>query len=452
LANFFEDPGIAAVKRGEFGQGSISSYTPDALDSLGYWMNQVFYGDSKAGQQQAEKVLNFGKFVLPGATVPFYAKDVLARSGEGNYLVAAQAGGNALLNAAAIPGVGGAYVKGVQAVGKPLLREGRALLADERGTFTGKLASTFPKEKEPLANKLWQKGASLEDIYDQTGLFPSITTRKRLDLGDQRYEMGLPEWQFEISDKGAKFNAPTGAMPQTLGSYMDHPELYAAYPELKDQPLAWKPGRGGSYEPTRNWHSSPNMLLGTDSAVDGGTAIHETQHAVQNIEGFAGGASTETLRPSARPLFQEKLAQAAQIHKDGIPEPVRKSLFSEVAQTGYKRSAGEVEANNVMDRMRREKYLAEYQAGGGFDESLPVPEGWGNTGDFSKNWAKDEALALRYPWKTESLQPRNQLIDQELFRGRRPDSLEMDTEALPLSEDDLFPQLKNWKNKARKRK
>jgi len=95
--------------------------------------------------------------------------------------------------------------------------------------------------------------------------------------------------RFEIDDRGAELNfnvnqIALGSKPRTVGQFVNHPELFKAYPELKDMPIKFNTGSGSNYG---------------DGIIDVGLAskdlkkavIHELQHAVQEIEGFAKGGN-----------------------------------------------------------------------------------------------------------------------------------------------------------------
>ena len=116
----------------------------------------------------------------------------------------------------------------------------------------------------------------------------------------------------------------------TLKDYMDAPQLYAAYPELKDMKvtLADLPaGNGGSLVTSEDWLgenvseyiriNKESMRLARDlysvSARNQvfNTFKHEVQHAIQHIEGFALGGSPGQkimLKGAALQRVQEELS------------------------------------------------------------------------------------------------------------------------------------------------
>lgn len=81
--------------------------------------------------------------------------------------------------------------------------------------------------------------------------------------------------------------------PSRLADFYDSPELYAAYPELADVSVKFQDRYGegkGSYSPSEN-----TILLDTGLRGDAAKTVlvHEIQHAIQNIEGFASGGNLE---------------------------------------------------------------------------------------------------------------------------------------------------------------
>lgn len=120
------------------------------------------------------------------------------------------------------------------------------------------------------------------------------------------------KWRFEISDKDAKIKkitTPRGnidAFPihkageYKLSDIIDHPRLFQAYPGLKDFKIRISEGAGdinGAYSP-----KTETIIMGARPQYDGkkqflSTLLHEIQHVIQEIEGFAkGGDSTEFLK------------------------------------------------------------------------------------------------------------------------------------------------------------
>ncbi len=168
--------------------------------------------------------------------------------------------------------------------------------------------------------------------------------------------------------------------PSRLSDFYDAPELYAAYPELADISVKFQDRYGegkGSYSPSENTISLDMDLRG-DAAKT--VLVHEIQHAIQRIEGFArGGSPSEMWLGQARkhtlkiykelraPLSLEEYAKNAW-QTDEVTDEIRRGYkeylktatsreADRAAQEGAGRKAyhhlgGEVEARNAEKRTR----------------------------------------------------------------------------------------------------
>lgn len=182
------------------------------------------------------------------------------------------------------------------------------------------------------------------------------------------YKTDKDEYHFLISDKDAKIdivsevnkdpaikNLEVGQHRQItvrLGDVMDFPELYDTYPQLRQMPLHLSvrrtpegydifhpldsPGsRGAMYtwEPNNPASGARPRIGGIamhtaeDMVEFKGTLMHEIQHVVQTIEGFARGgeaAFTQTLDTSLKALRHNMAVQQALKHleKIGIEDTV----------------------------------------------------------------------------------------------------------------------------------
>lgn len=92
----------------------------------------------------------------------------------------------------------------------------------------------------------------------------------------------------EISDKNAIIRQlPPENGAAKLGDIIDHPDLFSAYPHLRDLPVLHTKMEGleGAYSP------KTHMMYLNSAADDAGklsTILHETQHAIQVHEGYPG--------------------------------------------------------------------------------------------------------------------------------------------------------------------
>jgi len=168
--------------------------------------------------------------------------------------------------------------------------------------FLGIGARTADRAALSAAQKMAKDGVNRETILANTGWFKGADDK----------------WRFEIADNTATMNSE--GLPQfgaKVSEHMQHPELFAAYPDLAQTKVNLNPRRagGGAYfEKSPNWDET--IMVGPSTPeMDRSVMLHELQHAIQKREGFAPGAN-----------------------------------YHEIGPDKYHRSAGEVEARNVQAR------------------------------------------------------------------------------------------------------
>lgn len=106
------------------------------------------------------------------------------------------------------------------------------------------------------------------------------------------------KWRNEIPDAKLKESVDLGSKHKA-GEILDAPELFDSYPQIADYDVyITKSSAAGGFDPNNN-----SITIDTDynTAFDDGmrvltnegrrTLLHELQHAIQNIEGFATGGS-----------------------------------------------------------------------------------------------------------------------------------------------------------------
>ena len=117
------------------------------------------------------------------------------------------------------------------------------------------------------------------------------------------------KWRFEISDSEIKLKKQ-GNMPDysTLGELIDHKKLFAAYPEMKKIKVLFSEkceGFMGMYVREYNAIILDKSLKEKEADLMR-LVVHEIQHAVQDIEGFANGASPEYWRKRIKEGFDTR--------------------------------------------------------------------------------------------------------------------------------------------------
>jgi len=324
--------------------GSISA-TPDTLQSravgLGTSALSALGLGEKDAYRQASRYID-PAFEWTAAGSPDIAAEGVRDLVGGRYLDAAGNLGMAALDL--VPGVG----KGASAL----------------AMFLGPMAKNANIQMLEKAKLMADAGVDRDEIWKETGWFNQH--------GD---------WKFEISDLG--LNVKKGILPKRgMGikatAVLEHPELEANYPELKGgifgNPLrvgghVGGPKIAGAYYPDQHvvtfntGRTKPQMVS---------TAAHELQHGLPQVtENFPIGSRVGEHPPIwAGPEVDEIQRQKDSFTGllDTLPDEiwddpaVRKqlkiyddALDAEAAREGYRRSAGEVEARNVQERLRMEQ-------------------------------------------------------------------------------------------------
>ncbi len=162
---------------------------------------------------------------------------------------------------------------------------------------------------------------------------------------------GLP--RFEVSDENMKIKNPNG---QTLGELIDHPELFKNYPQLKNVKTQKSTGIANGFydEKTNTLTYDPN--LSPDKILD--TLVHEPQHAIQDIEGFARGGSPADFVYKRTPLEDSELYDLFNKEAAGSLTIAEKLRFAELKEKSsldkafeqYHKLAGEAEAEAAAKR------------------------------------------------------------------------------------------------------
>lgn len=248
------------------------------------------------------------------------------------------------------------------------------------GTMMGVKSKLFDKNALAQAQIMASNGAHPETIYKQTGTFKGADGRWRQEIDDSAAKFD-ENWSHRPPVKAppeskdpfeqVPFNPNEGQVASRLDTVVDHPELFKAYPQLKDVTVRFDPNN-----PSAHWDRTNNeIVVGEHFRADKGTLYHEIQHAVQDLEGFAKGTFPgkaaqhfklkfdEAIRPVVDRL-KELYKKSETGHLDDLEYAERKHLThiverynayhkagNEEAVNYYMKSAGETEARNVDTRV-----------------------------------------------------------------------------------------------------
>jgi len=234
-----------------------------------------------------------------------------------------------------------------------------------------------------------------QHIFEETGWFRDVDNKWKFEIPDTEARLrveNLSPNKFDKEIVGVPFMAKA---PMKLKDVLDHPALFEAYPDLADVEVG-HPGLVFGLKGAYSHEQDKIFLTGQKPQDMASTALHETQHAIQNREKFAKGGNPEEFLPAG---FNEKMKLAQQVYDnvasqvraygvneyslisamesrrmkqklwphqqealDRVPEEIAETLMTaedsirplrqvqSEAYTTYKNLAGEVEARNVQER------------------------------------------------------------------------------------------------------
>ncbi len=189
----------------------------------------------------------------------------------------------------------------------------------ERFSYAGRDARNADLEALHEAERYEMQGVDAETIRQKTGWFRGADGKWRWEIDDSSVETDT-KWGFlrnpdakrynELFEKAYLYDTATaedlndlrildknlkGARksPLYLDEIVRHDKLFEAYPALRDVKVRFEANTGnkeGSYHPEEN-----EFVLRTGLKLEPeklkNTLIHEIQHAIQELEGFARGAN-----------------------------------------------------------------------------------------------------------------------------------------------------------------
>ena len=237
------------------------------------------------------------------------------------------------------------YTKGLQSMQYNGLQQQDS---QPRQMFAGEKSQTADLDALARAKQMAASGADMESIRQETGWFRSKVTGGKwayeIDDSNMKFRRGDakrytndadyreymnaytdPELLMAMTDERYEEltnkydNLKTNANAGRLDEFLIHDELFKAYPALRNVFLEFNNRINANGKWSRNDDRFANMMGGApgtitinDAKANEGTLYHETQHAVQDIEGFPNGASPEYWRENKllTEAATEKIRQA----------------------------------------------------------------------------------------------------------------------------------------------
>lgn len=250
----------------------------------------------------------------------------------------------------------------------------RFSLAGERGAAAADKAEerTFRMDNLSVARKMEEEKMDAKAIKMATGWERGADGKWRYEMPDAKIKDTMDVGGGHIVKRYEDDMLWNGGK---LSRVIDAPELFKAYPQLKDVRIETDaimndmPSNG-------EYNSKTNTITihADELKYMNGILNHEIQHAIQDIEGFAKGGSPRLVRGEVKKKLNEVTKQIRQLRAEGKEDEAKalieknRGLYNAYQKNddynSYKSLAGEVEARNVSARMNmtpeeRRKSLAE---------------------------------------------------------------------------------------------
>lgn len=250
----------------------------------------------------------------------------------------------------------------------------RFSLAGERGAAAADKAEerTFRMDNLSVARKMEEEKKDAKAIKMATGWERGADGKWRYEMPDAKIKDTMDVGGGHIVKRYEDDMLWNGGK---LSKVIDAPELFKAYPQLKDVLIDTDaimndmPSNGEYKSKTNTITIHADELKYMNSILN-----HEIQHAIQDIEGFAKGGSPRLVRGEVKKRFDEVTKQIKQLRAEGKEDEAKalieknRGLYNAYQKNddynSYKSLAGEVEARNVSARLNmtpeeRRKSLAE---------------------------------------------------------------------------------------------
>lgn len=250
----------------------------------------------------------------------------------------------------------------------------RFSLAGERGAAAADKAEerTFRMDNLSVARKMEEEKKDAKAIKMATGWERGADGKWRYEMPDAKIKDTMDVGGGHIVKRYEDDMLWNGGK---LSKVIDAPELFKAYPQLKDVRIETDaimndmPSNGEYNAKTNTITIHADELKYMNSILN-----HEIQHAIQSIEGFDRGGSPRLVRGEIKKKLAEVTKQIRQLRAEGKEDEAKaiveknRGLYNAYQANddynSYKSLAGEVEARNVQERMNmspeeRRRTLAE---------------------------------------------------------------------------------------------
>jgi hypothetical protein len=187
----------------------------------------------------------------------------------------------------------------------------------------GPMSKSWRKDDAKLVELMEYQGKTPEEIWQVTRTFRAPDGRLRQEISDANMKYTANEVeqkQYENARKRYEQAKARATTPEELNDatdywnktkadaiynlsgkaqdFINHPELFAAYPDLAKYSFKQLEQANKQFTAPENTYGfySPGMqriTINSDLPYKRSTALHELQHAIQDIEGWQSGSSPE---------------------------------------------------------------------------------------------------------------------------------------------------------------
>lgn len=245
-------------------------------------------------------------------------------------------------------------------------------------SFAGARAATADKHALVTAQDRLSAGEDAETVRRETGWHRGADGRMRFEISDKDASMKIGRKATPLKSFARDLVRELDR-PLRLSDVLDHPALFAAYPAVADYGVTFVPTEAMP-DQARGTYSDGRIMLADDMPAHDAlsTLLHEIQHGIQNIEGFATGDSVDRLAKTmpdekamndakllarfmakgesafdARQRFMRYMGRDPNPQGAYLAERYEPGEIARMAATpldAYQRSAGEAEARNTQAR------------------------------------------------------------------------------------------------------
>lgn len=247
--------------------------------------------------------------------------------------------------------------------------------------YLGTESKTANISKLNKAKEMEEDGASSESIRNSTGWFKSYDGKWRYEISDKdiqysrdgkftndpqlkrknklfnKFLMGTITSE-EIKEY-SNLNSNRAVKPVFLSDFVKHDKLFKSYPQLKDVTLSidsdMSSKEKGFYDNGLKEIHINSKLTG-DEAVK--TILHEVQHAIQHIEGFATGANGSNENYN---IVAGEIEARDSAHRSNFTEEQRKNIRPDIDRTDVAISNDDISLAKRRNKKGFKKALNEYE-------------------------------------------------------------------------------------------